>query len=109
MGRGTGSGPGPTRHTAVDTSGFLGERASDGFLHLVDLFLLDIKSGDPDTHRLVASAELEPTPRIARRLSDRGNRMWVRFVLVAGLTDAPGNVDAVKATRCWCPATGTTS
>lgn len=84
-------------HTAVDTSGFLGDRASEEFLDLVDLFLLDIKSGDPDTYRLVTSAELEPTLRFARRLSDRGNRMWVRFVLVPGLTDAPENVEAVAA------------
>lgn len=84
-------------HTAVDTSGFLGARASDEFLDLVDLFLLDIKSGDPETYRLVTGAELEPTLRFAERLSERGNRMWVRFVLVPGLTDAPENVEAVAA------------
>jgi pyruvate formate lyase activating enzyme len=84
-------------HTAVDTSGFLGDRATDGFLDLVDLFMLDIKSGDEDTYRLVTSAELAPTLRFARRLSERGNRMWVRFVLVPGLTDAPENVEAVAA------------
>ena len=84
-------------HTAVDTSGFLGDRATDGFLDLVDLFLLDIKSGDPATYRLVTSADLEPTLRFARRLSDHGNGMWIRFVLVPGLTDAPANVEAVAA------------
>ncbi len=84
-------------HTVVDTSGFLGDRASEEFLDLVDLFLLDIKSGDPDTYRLVTSGDLAPTLRFARRLSDRGNHMWVRFVLVPGLTDAPENVEAVAA------------
>lgn len=84
-------------HTAVDTSGFLGDRATDEFLDQVDLFLLDIKSGDPKTYQLVTSASLEPTLRFARRLSDRGNAMWVRFVLVPGLTDAPENVEAVAA------------
>lgn len=84
-------------HTAVDTSGFLGDRATDAFLDLVDLFLLDIKSGDPDTYHLVTSADLEPTLRFARRLSERGSRMWVRYVLVPGLTDAPGNVESVAA------------
>ncbi len=82
-------------HTAVDTSGFLGDRATDEFLDVVDLFLLDIKSGDPDTYRLVTSGDLAPTLRFARRLSERGNRMWLRFVLVPGLTDAVDNVDAV--------------
>jgi len=82
-------------NTTVDTSGFLGDRASDEFLDLVDLFLLDIKSGDPETYHLVTSADLAPTLRFARRLSDRGSRMWIRFVLVPGLTDAPENVEAV--------------
>ena len=84
-------------HTAIDTSGFLGDRATDAVLDLVDLVLLDIKSGEPETYHLVTSADLEPTLRFARRLSDRGTRMWIRFVLVPGLTDEPANVDAVAA------------
>ena len=84
-------------HTAVDTSGFLGDRASDEFLDLVDLFLLDIKSGDAATYHVVTSAELDPTVRFARRLAERDKRTWVRFVLVPGLTDAPENIEAVAA------------
>ncbi len=82
-------------HTAVDTSGFLGARAPEDFLDLVDLFLLDIKAGDEQLYQLVTSAELAPTLRFARRLSDRGNPMWVRYVLVPGLTDAAGDVEKV--------------
>ena len=37
-------------HTAVDTSGNLGHRLSDDDLDLVDLFLLDVKSGLPETY-----------------------------------------------------------
>jgi pyruvate formate lyase activating enzyme len=84
-------------HTAVDTSGFLGDRASDELLDVVDLFLLDIKSGDPDTYRLVTSADLAPTLRFAQRLSSRGNKMWIRYVLVPRLTDAPDDVDLAAA------------
>jgi len=82
-------------HTAVDTSGFLGALASDDFLDLVDLFLLDIKAGDEQLYYLVTSGELAPTLRFARRLSDRGNSMWVRYVLVPGLTDAADDVEKV--------------
>ena len=82
-------------HTAVDTSGFLGARASEDFLDLVDLFLLDIKAGDEELYHLVTSAELAPTLRFARRLSDRGNPMWLRYVLVPGLTDAADDVEKV--------------
>lgn len=79
-------------HTCLDTSGNLGARASEDYLDNVDLFLLDIKSWDPATYRLVTSADVAPTLAFARRLSDRGSRMWIRFVLVPGLTDAPDNV-----------------
>lgn len=57
--------------------------------------LLDVKSGLPDTYRRVTARELEPTLAFGRRLALRGNRMWVRFVLVPGLTDAVDNVAAV--------------
>ena len=47
-------------HTALDTSGFLGVRADDDYLANVDLVLLDIKSGDPETYRRVTGQELVP-------------------------------------------------
>jgi pyruvate formate lyase activating enzyme len=82
-------------HTALDTSGNLGDRATDALLDATDLVLLDIKSGDPATYRNVTGGELAPTLRFARRLGARGTPMWIRFVLVPGLTDAAANVDAV--------------
>lgn len=84
-------------HTALDTSGFLGRNASDELLDDVDLVLLDIKSGDPDTYTRATGRELQPTLDFSRRLADRGNRMWIRFVLVPGLTDDEANVEKVAA------------
>jgi pyruvate formate lyase activating enzyme len=84
-------------HTALDTSGRLGERLNDEELRDVDLTLLDIKSGDPATYVALTGQPLEPTLAFARRLSALGRRMWIRFVLVPGLTDAPDNVEAVAA------------
>ncbi len=79
-------------HTALDTSGYLGDQASDEFLDAVDLVLLDIKSYDECAYRELTGGELEPTLRFARRLSDDGRPMWVRFVLVPGLTDDPEDI-----------------
>lgn len=79
-------------HTALDTSGFLGHRADDDYLRNVDLVLLDIKSGDPDTYRRVTGRELAPTQRFAERLDAMGKAVWIRFVLVPGLTDDPENM-----------------
>lgn len=85
-------------HTALDTSGFLGDRADDALLDATDLVLLDIKSGDPATYRAVTrTGRLAPTVRFAHRLAERGMPIWVRFVLVPGLTDAPANVASVAA------------
>jgi pyruvate formate lyase activating enzyme len=84
-------------HTALDTSGFLGDRADDEYLRHVDLVLLDIKSGDPGTYRRVTGEDLEPTLRFARRLNAIGKPVWVRYVLVPGLTDDPDNIRAVAA------------
>src|SRR4029078_3318234 len=44
-------------HTAIETSGFLGERADDEYLASLALILLDIKSSDPDTYRKVTSRD----------------------------------------------------
>jgi pyruvate formate lyase activating enzyme len=83
-------------HTALDTSGFLGDRAGDDLLDVVDLVLLDIKSGDPGTYaKVTRTGRLAPTVRFAHRLAGRGIPIWVRFVLVPGLTDDPANVEAV--------------
>lgn len=82
-------------HTALDTTGFLGAKASDALLADIDLVLLDIKSFDPATYRRVTGVDLKPTLDFARRLEQLGRKMWIRFVLVPGLTDGPANVEGL--------------
>ena len=82
-------------HTALDTSGFLGARADDGYLRYVDLVLLDIKSWDPATYRRTTGQDVRPTLEFAARLASLGKPVWVRFVLVPGLTDDPANVAGI--------------
>jgi pyruvate formate lyase activating enzyme len=80
---------------ALDTSGYLGAAASDALLDDLDLVLLDIKSSDEPTYRRVTGRPLQPTLDFARRLGDRGVRVWVRFVVVPGWTDEPADVAGV--------------
>jgi pyruvate formate lyase activating enzyme len=82
-------------HTAIETSGFLGDRADVGYLSCLDLVLLDIKSSDPETYRTVTGRELAPTLRFAERLAAVEKPVWVRFTLVPGLTDDPANVEGI--------------
>jgi pyruvate formate lyase activating enzyme len=80
-------------HTCVDTSGRLGDRLSDAELMDIDLQLLDIKSGDPAVYERLTRQPLQPTLDYARRLSALARPMWIRFVLVPGLTDGHDNVE----------------
>src|SRR6187399_801803 len=82
-------------HTAIETSGFLGARVDDKFLSVLDLVLLDIKSGDPDTYKRATGRDQAPTLRFAERLAAIGKPVWVRFTLVPGLTDDPDNVEKI--------------
>lgn len=82
-------------HTALDTSGFLGHKATDSLLENVDLVLLDIKSYDPATYKAVTGVELSPTLAFAERLDSLGIDVWIRFVLVPGLNDEESNIDGL--------------
>jgi len=82
-------------HTAIETSGFLGDKVDDRFLSALDLVLLDIKSSDPATYKKVTGRELAPTLRFAERLAKIGKPAWVRFTLVPGQTDDPANVEGI--------------
>lgn len=75
-------------HTTIDTSGFLGSRLRDEDLENIDLVLLDVKSGDEETYKLVTRRELQPTIDFGDRLSAMGKPVWIRFVVVPGLTDS---------------------
>ncbi|MFT4171059.1 MAG: pyruvate formate-lyase-activating protein [Rhodocyclaceae bacterium] len=82
-------------HTALDTNGFLGNKLSDAEIDGIDLFLIDIKSWDPETHIRATAKPVEPVLAFARRLAERKRPIWVRFVLVPGLTDAEDNIEGV--------------
>ncbi|MGX1910036.1 pyruvate formate-lyase-activating protein [Streptomyces phaeochromogenes] len=82
-------------HTAVDTSGFLGARATDELLADTDLVLLDIKAFEIATYRKLTGGELAPTLSFATRLDRLGIPVWIRYVLVPGWTDDPEAVDGL--------------
>ncbi|MFB7717721.1 pyruvate formate-lyase-activating protein [Nocardia sp. NPDC056100] len=82
-------------HTALDTSGYLGGLAGDDLLDATDLVLLDIKAGQAQTYRRLTSRSLEPTLRFAERLAALGKPVWLRYVLVPGITDAPAEIGTV--------------
>jgi pyruvate formate lyase activating enzyme len=79
-------------HTTIETNGYLGERLSDAELGTIDLVMLGIKAWAPELHKKLTGREIEPTLAFARRLAEQKHPMWVRFVLVPGLTDDPDDI-----------------
>jgi pyruvate formate lyase activating enzyme len=79
-------------HTAIETNGFLGAELTDSDLDNIDLVLLGIKTWDRDRHRALTGRDNQPTLELARRLAARKLPVWVRFVLVPGLTDDPVDI-----------------
>ena len=82
-------------HTCIDTSGHLGCNADDAMLADTDLVLLDIKAWNPEQYRHVTGQNLQPTLDFAEKLAARGIPMWLRYVLVPGLTDQLEDITAL--------------
>jgi len=79
-------------HTAIETNGYLGSRLSDEELGTIDLVLLGIKTWDRDKHVRLTGKDIANTLGLARRLSARKTPVWIRFVLVPGLTDDEADI-----------------
>ncbi len=75
-------------HTCIDTSGMvsLTDKMKE-LIDLTDLFLLDIKHIDPDKCKELVGFSNEKELAFARYLSDNDKKMWIRQVLIPGITD----------------------
>ena len=80
-------------HTCLDTSGItfrpdhpeLLERF-DKLMSVTDLVMLDIKHIDPAGHKKLTGQPLDPVLAFARYLDDRAIPVWIRHVVVPGIT-----------------------
>ena len=84
-------------HTALDSNGYYGARLTDAELETISLVLLDIKTWDPERHRSLTGMDNAPTLEFARRLAARRRPIWLRYVLVPGLTEDPEDVAKTAA------------
>jgi pyruvate formate lyase activating enzyme len=74
-------------HTTIETNGYYGDKLTDAELDTIDLVMLGIKTWDSARHKSLTGMDVAPTLAFARRLAARRRPMWIRFVLVPGLTD----------------------
>ena len=89
--------------TTLDTAGQPFTTAEPFFSRLTtllehtDLVILDLKHIDPEKHRLLAGHSNESILSFARFLDQIHKPMWVRHVLVPGITDDPANLHGIRA------------
>lgn len=83
-------------HTAIDTSGFIFNDSVKEVLELTDLVLLDIKHFDPEQYKVVTGVPLAPTLKFLDYLGQIGKPVWIRYVLVPGLTDQMDSIEALS-------------
>ena len=80
-------------HCTLDTCGFAYRNTPeyhevvDKLLAVTDLVLLDIKEIDPEQHKFVTRQPNTNILAFAKYLSDKQVPVWIRHVLVPGLTD----------------------
>jgi pyruvate formate lyase activating enzyme len=83
-------------HTAIETNGMFGDRLSDNELQNIDLVILDMKAFTRSQHELVTGGmHNEDVLEFCNRLAELKRPMWLRYVLVPGLTDIPEEMEAV--------------
>ncbi len=74
-------------HTAIDTAGSIVNEKTLSVLDHTDLVLLDIKALQPDLCRKMCGSDGRNTLRFLDELQERGTEVWIRHVVVPGLTD----------------------
>lgn len=74
-------------HTALDTSGAVFDERVCAVLDYTDLVLLDIKALRPELCRTVSGSDGRNARALLGELEGRGTEVWIRHVVVPGLTD----------------------
>ncbi len=78
-------------HTALDTSGILFDKNNtskfDELIKYTDLVLLDIKHINDEEHKKLTNFSNKNCLSFAEYLSDNNVPVWIRHVLVPGITD----------------------
>ncbi|MFC5703118.1 pyruvate formate-lyase-activating protein [Cohnella faecalis] len=83
-------------HTALDSSGFCEPSHAEDLLAVTDLVLLDLKMMDRTAHIALTSQPNDRILAFANHLSARGVRMWIRRVIVPGVTDGEAELRELR-------------
>ncbi|NDI37162.1 pyruvate formate-lyase-activating protein [Chengkuizengella sediminis] len=84
-------------HTALDTSGFNDPKKIEDLLKVTDLLLIDIKEMDDEKHKKLTGQSNERILKLIQYASDNHKKMWIRHVLIPGITDDYNDLYALGA------------
>ena len=91
-------------HTCLDTSGITyhpGESSYneklDALMEVTDLVMLDIKHIDPEGHKTLTGHDNAGILAFARYLDEKQIPVWIRHVVVPGITDEAGPLSRLGA------------
>lgn len=84
-------------HVAIDTSGMINltDKIKE-IINLADLFLLDIKHIDPEKCKELVGFSNEKEIAFAKYLSDNNKPMWIRQVIIPGITNNKEDLEQLK-------------
>ena len=82
-------------HTCLDTAG-AGKGDYEAILANTDLVLFDVKHEDPDAYHALTGGEIRRPQAFAEAVRKAGVPMWVRHVVVPGLTDGEEHLAALR-------------
>ncbi|MCR8745529.1 pyruvate formate-lyase-activating protein [Romboutsia lituseburensis] len=82
-------------HTCLDTSGFVDIETVDPILDNTDLVLLDLKHMVEEKSKDLVGVGIEKTLKLAKHLDERNIPVWIRHVLVPGVTDDVENLEKI--------------
>ncbi|HGJ5855005.1 pyruvate formate lyase 1-activating protein [Arsenophonus nasoniae] len=76
-------------HTCLDTNGFVRryDKVIDELLDVTDLVMLDLKQLDDNIHKNLVGVSNHRTLEFARYLAKRGQKTWIRYVVVPSWSD----------------------
>lgn len=82
-------------HTAIDTAGF-GKGQYKEILKYTDLVILDIKHVDRQGYKELTGGDIEEFWNFARMLKESNTNIWIRHVVVPGITDGENHLQRLK-------------
>ena len=82
-------------NVCIDTNGGICNEATEELYRLADLVMLDIKEFNDARHMSLTGRSNTQTLKTAELLKDTGTRMWLRYVLVPGISDFEEDIRAL--------------